>query len=75
MKFIKNIFRRKDTSHEPYRKISLVVDITDKKKADWIWQTHLNSKPKNGVVVTGISNGNVIDKLEQCQRMNHYQKR
>ena len=44
------------------RKLTIVLDVLDKEKAQWLWDNHLNGDTSSGIRVTSISNGDLVEK-------------
>ena len=51
-----------DFAKEKPRQLSLVVTVTDKDKAKWIYDNHLNGDEDSGIRITAISNGDLNEK-------------
>jgi hypothetical protein len=46
------------------RIVTIQVEITDQKKAAWIWDNHMGKDTNNGVYVTVIRNGPIPEEEE-----------
>lgn len=47
------------------RILTIEIEITDKDKADWIWDSHVHRKSKYGVQVLGIFEGPMPEEAEE----------